>query len=123
MKVRKFNPSSPHPMRAVQTWQILVGKAMNRQTVTYNELGKLVYGRHAPGVFAKILGHIAFYCEDYKLPSLTTIVVSQGAGAPGFGIPIPPSKVLTEREKVFERDWYDIVPPTADELHEAYMRH
>jgi hypothetical protein len=36
--MQRFNPSSSHPARAVQCWQILVGKAMNRQTVTYEGL-------------------------------------------------------------------------------------
>ena len=30
--MRTFNPHSQHPARAVQAWQILVGKAMNRPT-------------------------------------------------------------------------------------------
>ena len=33
--MKNFNPSSKQSARAVQAWQILVGKAKNRQTVTY----------------------------------------------------------------------------------------
>ena len=45
MKV--FNPSSPHPARAVQAWQIIVGIAMNRQTITYEGLSRLMYQKKA----------------------------------------------------------------------------
>jgi hypothetical protein len=65
--VKTFNPTAEHPARAVQAWQILVGKAMNRQTVTYEGLSKLMYGKEAAGVLAGILGHIAFYCEDSNI--------------------------------------------------------
>jgi hypothetical protein len=39
--MKTFNPTSEHPGRAVQAWQILVEKAMNRQTMTYEGLSKL----------------------------------------------------------------------------------
>jgi hypothetical protein len=45
--MRTFNPHSGHPARAVQAWQILVGRAMNRQTVTYDGLSRLMYGKRA----------------------------------------------------------------------------
>jgi hypothetical protein len=70
MAARVFNPSSNHPARAVQAWQILVSTAMNRQTLTYKLLAKLMYHRDAQGVLDKILGHIAFYCIDHDQPRL-----------------------------------------------------
>ncbi len=39
--MKRFNPSSKHPARAVQAWQILVSAAMNRQTLTYKRLARL----------------------------------------------------------------------------------
>ncbi len=57
--MKLFNPTSAHPERAVQAWQILVGKAMNRQTVTYLGLSRMMYQRNASGVLDRILGHIA----------------------------------------------------------------
>ena len=86
--MKLFNPSSKHPARAVQAWQILVGKAMNRQTITYLELSRLMYKKDAQGVLDKILGHIAYYCIDNKLPALTSIVVGKGRGTPGRDIPV-----------------------------------
>src|ERR1700689_1989324 len=79
--MKKFTPTAEHPARAVQAWQILVGKAINRQTVTYEGLSKLMYGKEAAGVLAAILGHIAFYCQDNDVPALTTLVLEKGPGS------------------------------------------
>jgi hypothetical protein len=62
LHMKRFNPSSLHSDRAVQARQILVGKAMNRQTVTYLGLSNLMYRKDAAGVLDKILGHIAYFC-------------------------------------------------------------
>ena len=118
--MRRFNPHSEHPARAVQAWQILVGTAMNRQTLTYSGLAQAMYGRRAQGVLDRILGHVAFYCVDNKLPALTSIVVGKGRGTPGCDIPIDLKTVDKEREKVYGFNWYDVYPPTAEELHEAF---
>jgi hypothetical protein len=121
--MRKFNPTATHPARAVQAWQILVGMAQNRQTTTYKALSQLMYGRDAAGVLAQILGHVAFFCKDNKLPALTSIVVVKGPGAPGHGIPIDPATIDVEREKVYAHDWYNVYPPSERELSEAYSAH
>jgi hypothetical protein len=123
MAIKHFNPTSKHPARAVQAWQILVGAAMSRQTLTYKGLARMMYHRDAQGVLDHILGHIAFYCIDNDLPPLTSIVVGLGRGTPGHDIPIDLTKIDTEREKVYARDWYDIYPPSADELHACYENH
>lgn len=114
--MRNFNPTSKHPARAVQAWQILVSRAMNRQTVTYEGLSLLMYRKKAQGVLSNILGHIAFYCQDNELPPLTSIVVGKRRGTPEAGIPIDLSNIDTLREDVYNYDWYDIYPPSADEL-------
>jgi hypothetical protein len=120
--MRQFNPKAKNPARAVQAWQILVGKAMNRQTVTYDGLGELMFRRQAAGVLAHILGHVALYCNDNNLPPLTAIVVSQ-RGTPGPGIPIDRTTLDEQREKVYGWDWYNVYPPSEAELAEAYLAH
>ena len=80
--MQQFNPSSSHPLRALQAWQILIGAAMNRQTLTYLGLSQKMYKKNAQGVLDKILGHVAFYCDDNDLPALTSIVVGKGRGTP-----------------------------------------
>lgn len=121
--MKRFNPSSNHPARAVQAWQILVSAGMNRQTLTYNGLSLLMYNKNAAGVLDKILGHIAFYCKDNKLPVLTSIVVGKGRGTPGKDIPVEPAVMDQEREKVYKLDWYNIYPPSAEELLESCLKH
>jgi len=112
----QFNPSSKHPARAIQAWVILVGAAMNRQTLTYLGLSQLMYRRNAAGVLDKILGHIAFYCIEQGLPPLTSIVVGKGRGTPGQDIPLDVTSLDGARERVYAYDWYDEYPPTEDEL-------
>jgi hypothetical protein len=121
--MRHFNPEATRPVRAVQAWQILVGKAMNRQTVTYDDLGKLMFRKKAPGVLAHILGHVAFYCIENDLPPLTCNVVGKHGGTPRSGIPIDPTTVNEQREKVYGWDWYNVYPPSEAELAEAYLAH
>ena len=121
--MRKFNPTAKHPDRAVQAWLILVNAAMNRQTLTYEGLSMLMYGHEAAGVLNKILGHIAFYCIDEKLPPLTSIVVGKKGGVPGAEIPIDLTQIDSERERVYNTDWFDIYPPTPNEFSDAHRNH
>lgn len=121
--MNKFNPSSKREERAVQAWQILVGAAMKRQTLTYKLLSQFMFQKEAAGVLDKTLGHIAFYCINHSLPPLTSIVVGKNRGTPGGEIPIDEADYDQERENVYEYDWYDIYPPTAEELLEAYNNH
>ena len=114
--MKKFNPSSTHPDRAVQAWLILVCAAMERKTYTYEGLSLLMYGKKAAGVLDKILGHVAFYCIENDLPHLTSIVVGKGRGTPGEDIPIDKASMDQHREKVYEYDWYDVYPPSCSDL-------
>lgn len=114
--MKTFNPSSPHPERAVQAWIILVGAAMNRQTLTYEGLSERMYQKKAAGVLDAILGHIAFYCNHKELPALTSIVVGKKRGTPGADIPIDLAQRDAERERVYAFDWFDVYPPTSAEL-------
>lgn len=124
--MKTFNPTSKHPARAVQAWQILVGMAKNRETVTYEGLSELMYQRKAAGVLDKILGHIAYYCEDNQLPPLETLVVGKRRGKPGRGIPVDPSLIDAKRERVYEYgkygEWYNIYP-SEEHFAAAYARH
>ena len=86
-------------------------------------LAKTMYRKRAAGVLDKILGHIAFYCIDNKLPPLTAIVVGEGRGTPGRKIPLDLQKRDEERERVYTTDWYDVYPPTEEELATSYKRH
>ncbi|MGJ4886401.1 hypothetical protein [Bradyrhizobium sp. HKCCYLRH1065] len=121
--MRKFNPKATHPARAIQAWQILIGMAKNRQTTTYQGLSVLMFGKEAAGVLAQILGHIAFYCMDNDLPPLTSIVVDKGRGTPGHGFPIEAPSLDQRREQVYAYNWYDVYPPSEEELAVSYSNH
>jgi len=69
------------------------------------------------GVLADQLGHVAFYCIRHKLPPLTTLVVNEKTGLPGEGIPV--EDILSQREKVFNCPWFEVVPPSPEGLKEA----
>ena len=114
--MKQFNPSSNHPDRALQAWQILIAAAMNRQTFTYKGLSQLMYRKDAAGVLDEILGHVAFFCSDNKLPALTLIVVGKGRGTPGADIPVDPKVVDREHEKVYGYDWCNVYPPSPAQL-------
>ena len=118
--MQKFNPTSSHPLRAHQAWLILVAAAMNRQTLTYLGLSQLMYQRKAQGVLDKVLGHIAYFCNDNGLPALTAIVVGKGRGTPGRDIPADRTRMDEIREEVYAEDWYDVVPPTPEQLKAAF---
>lgn len=120
--MKTFNPSSTQQRRAVQAWQILVGAAMNRQTLTYELLSTRMYGKKAAGVLDKILGHVAFHCKENELPPLTSIVVGKKRGTPGQDIPIDLATVDAQREETYQFDWYNIYPPSAKELAAAFGR-
>ena len=106
-------------VRALQAWQILVGKAYNRQIVRYDELSKLMeYSDNRP--LSTILGCIMYFCDQNNLPPLTILVVNQD-GVPGGGFT---TEILdnyhARREEVHNYEWYKIVPPTIDEFQSAF---
>ena len=116
--MRKFSDEPNHPLRALQIWQILIGAAHNRQIITYGMLADIL-SYHGAGTLAQPLGHIMYYCQQNELPPLTILVVNQDTGLPGEGL--TGAELNADRESVFRYDWYSLVPPTPDELREAYV--
>ena len=116
MPIQRYNPSSSHPDRAAQAWIVLVAAAMNRQTLTYLGLSQLMYRRKAQGVLDKILDQVAVFCNEHELPKLTTLVVGKSRGTPDRGIPVDRSRLDELREEVYAFDWFDVRPPTPEEL-------
>lgn len=114
---RFFKDNSNNANRALQIWQVLISNATNRQTLTYGILAKLM-GYAGAGVLADPLGHIMYYCQQEGLPPLTVIVVNQETGLPGEGL--IGAELNADREKVFSYDWFSVVPPTPEELRQAF---
>ena len=118
--VAKFSEIRTVEARALQIWQILLGCAHNRQTITYQQLGRLL-GYRGVGGIGKSLNPIMRYCAQNDLPPLTVLVVGKYVGEPGAGLSLK-ADVDSERERVYEHPWYDLCPPTMDELADANSR-
>ncbi len=105
-------------VRALQAWQYLIAKAVNRQIVQYEELRILMeYPTCNP--LTPALGCIMFYCEQNELPPLTLIVVNR-SGIPGEGFTAEQIEDYHQRrEDVFNFPWFKLMPPTVDELNAA----
>lgn len=114
-----FDDHRHWPHRALQIWLILIGMALNRQLPTYKEVS-LIMGYKGCGVLDETLGHIAYYCLQNGLPALTTLVVNDETGEPGEEIPIAREDICTQRADVYKYEWYKLIPPTPDELAEAW---
>ncbi len=114
--VTRFGDHSTNPTRALQAWLILIGRARNRQTLTYKTLIELMQFSAPPVALGPILDYILKYCQLNGLPPLTVIVVRKDTGAPGSGMG---EYSYSQQEEVFEFDWYSIVPPTPEELDAA----
>jgi putative restriction endonuclease len=120
MMANRFDEIRSDESRALQVYLILIGAARNRQILTYNVLAEMLRFKGA-GVFAGILGHVMFWCKDENLPALTSLVVNQDTGLPGDGL-ITPENANREREKVYQFDWYSVVPPTTQQLDASFVK-
>ncbi len=116
-KYRSFNPHSSLEKRALQAWLVLIGMAERRETATYTKLAIAMFGNRATRHLGKILGHIAYYCEQHRLPHLNCIIVGKFTGRPGWKIPAYNDK---ERERVYRQRWFYVVPPSPEELKAAW---
>jgi putative restriction endonuclease len=116
----RFDDTPSNASRALQIWLILLSKAHNRQTITYGQLAQLL-GFRGAGTLNHPLGHIMYYCIQQALPPLTVLVVNQDTGLPGDGL--VGAKLNADREAVFEFSWFDLVPPTIEQLGRAYATH
>jgi hypothetical protein len=114
--VTKFDAHPHWPYRALQIWLILIGKAENRQTMTYGVLAEML-GFEGAGVMSNPLDHILCYCAVNQLPPLTCLVVNQETGLPGEGLKL--DDLHGDRERVYRYNWYSVIPPTPKEFEAA----
>jgi hypothetical protein len=97
--------------RAAQIWPVLVFAALNRQTLTYETLGKLI-GVPKQGLGPR-LEPIQAYCQEHGLPALTSIVVGKGTGVPGEGS-LAAQNPPPEQARVFSYPWLEHEAPTPE---------
>ena len=112
-----FSDDATYASRAQQLWQILIGAAAQRRIVTYGILADTIGIRVAVSL-GEPLFHIKHWCEQNELPPLTVIVVNKESGKPGSGMAL--DDLDKAREDVFNYAWYRLVPPTMEELRDAY---
>ena len=114
---RFFAENSTNPTRAQQIWPILIAAAADRRILTYGMVAHLI-GYKISVALGEPLFHIKHWCVVNGLPPLTVIVVNKETGKPGSGM--NPIDIDIVREEVFKYAWYSLVPPTSEELKEAY---
>ena len=108
-----YRKSEKFADKAAQAWPILRYNASLKQTMTYQELARRLYGTDARRVMGAILGHIARYCTANGLPQLNVIVVNKQTRRPGYSIPLASKDFDEMTERVFAFDWNTISAPTA----------
>jgi len=118
--IQYFSDSPTLDNRALQIWQVLVGFAYSRKITTYGEIANIL-GYKGAGTMDRQLGHILHFCAQNKLPPLSVIVVNADTGLPGDGFDTA-GDLHKEREKVFNFDWFGIVPPTACDFAKAWKK-
>jgi hypothetical protein len=99
--------------QAVQVWQVLIGAAFYRQTLTYTLLADRV-GRE-PGALTVPLGMINRYCSMKQLPPLAVLVVRSDAGTPADDLSWT-TDVDFAREAVYQLEWFKLKPPSANDF-------
>ena len=105
--------------RAAQIWPILTLCASQRQTLSYDLLGRPI-GVSRPGL-GQLLEPIQSFCILQRLPALTVLVVSENSGLPGEGFIAAPD-VPAEQAAVFKWPWLNGTPPTEEQLADAMRR-
>ena len=99
--------------QAVQVWQVLVGAASYRQTLTYTMLGDRI-GVDAANL-ATPLGMVNRYCSMKQLPPLAVLVVRADAGTPASELTWT-TDVDFAREAVYQLEWFKLKPPSANDF-------
>jgi hypothetical protein len=105
---------------AVRIWVVLVGAAHEKKTVHYTDLAKLI-GFAGPAKWLNgALGCITKHCVNRPKPwpQLTVLVVKK-TGKPDDKVWKNADTFDQERENVFGMNWYEMQPPSADDLEKA----
>jgi len=119
MALSYFADDSSQAKRGYQIWLILIGLAHRRANITYGQLADLI-GFGGALALAGPLGCIMWYCIQHKLPPLTVLVVNKDTGTPSEGLGGVDDFDIA-RERVFNYSWFDLVPPTVEELRDAQL--
>ena len=117
--VTRLDENPTVPERCLQVWQILTSKALNRQTITFTELTRLLRFRGDGAGTHPFVGPIDRYCRNNGLPLLSSLLIQADTGKPGVSYTGDRNSVEEERERVFDYHWFAIAPPTLEEFEQA----
>ena len=104
--------------RSAQAWLALVAQATQRRTTTYDAMGELLQSH--PLTLRSDLDPIDDYCNEHGLPPLAVVCVDPKTGEPSRGN-VAIFRLDKNRERVFNHDWFALVPPTPDAIREAHL--
>ena len=104
--------------RSAQAWLALVAHATHHRTTTYDALGALLLSH--PLTLRSDLDPIDDYCNEHGLPPLAVVCVDPKTGEPSRGN-VGVFRLDKNRERVFNHDWFALVPPTPDDIREAHL--
>jgi hypothetical protein len=121
---RRFEDNSHVHTRALQIYQVLIGLAWNRQTITYGALARDQMGGYgAGGALNRPLACIMGWCYENRLELLTVLVVNEETGVPAPGLKtVADGDWPATQQRVFAFNWFSIMPPQLSELREAGER-
>jgi len=105
----RFEQLSSAPARALQIYLVLIGCAVNQQTIVYTKLAQRL-GLLTPTWLPSSLGHLADWCLREGLPPITSLAIADDTGEPGPGYPLPLDSLSAQQARVRKFDWYAIVP-------------
>ena len=98
-----------------KTWDILIDKAYQHESIGYGALLKLVTGetKQYPGRHLRpILDFLTGYCVGLGAPPLTVIVVTKTTKRPSKGFEEVFPNIEAARKDVFSYNWQNHPPPT-----------
>ena len=101
---------------ALEIWDVLTERAINRETLTFNDLANIIFGEKKGAAVNPFLTVLGLFCKERELPHLTVLVVRQGQQKPGKSFLGDWDRVDDERERVFACDWHWSIRPTRDQL-------
>jgi hypothetical protein len=105
--------------RSMQVWSILVLSAINQKLISYETISKLI-GVPTPGI-GRFLFPILNFCQQNRLPPLTSIVISHVTGRPGEGFP-EELNIVESQSSVFVYNWLSREAPDAEQLQASNER-
>ena len=105
--------------RSAQAWLPLVATgAPNAAPPPTTPWGELLLSH--PLTLRSDLDPIDDYCNQHGLPPLAVVCVDPKTGEPSRGN-VGVFRLDKNRERVFNHDWFALVPPTPEEIREAHL--